>query len=239
VTYWALKAVLTPLLRFFFRVRVEGTEHVPTQGPAILASNHVSFSDSIFLPLVLRRRITFVAKAEYFEDPKTAWFFRAVGQIPIKREGGSASEGALAAARDVLQNDGLFGIYPEGTRSPDGRLYRGKTGVARLGFQTSAPIIPVAMIGTREAQPIGQVMPRLFMPITVRFGKPIDSARFADHKDDPLVLRQLTDEVMFELRALSGQEYVDRYAKRKADVEDTVEPANIGPQPTPELATVG
>src|SRR5438094_8155286 len=133
--YWVLKAILTPMLRLLFKVKPEGKDAVPADGPAILASNHVSFSDSIFLPLVLRRRITFVAKAEYFEDPKTAWFFRAVGQIPIKREGGSASEGALAAAREVLQNQGLFGIYPEGTRSPDGRLYRGKTGVAPLALQ--------------------------------------------------------------------------------------------------------
>jgi 1-acyl-sn-glycerol-3-phosphate acyltransferase len=123
-----LKAVLSPLLRFFYRIRVEGIEHVPKTGGAILASNHVSFSDSVFLPLVLRRRLTFVAKAEYFDDPKTAWIFRALGQIPIRRGGGSASAGALEAASEVLQAGGLFGIYPEGTRSPDGRLYRGRTG---------------------------------------------------------------------------------------------------------------
>src|SRR3954470_2447307 len=166
MAYWVMKAILSPILRFFFRIRVEGLEHVPTDGSAILASNHVSFSDSIFLPMVLKRRVTFVAKAEYFEDKKTAWFFRAVGQIPIKREGGNASERALASARDVLAAGQLFGIYPEGTRSPDGRLYRGKTGVARLALQTGAPVLPVAMIGTREAQPIGQVKPNLFMPIT-------------------------------------------------------------------------
>jgi 1-acyl-sn-glycerol-3-phosphate acyltransferase len=229
VAYWVVKAVLTPILRFLFKVRVEGAEHLPGDGAAILASNHVSFSDSIFLPLVLKRRITFVAKAEYFEDPKTAWFFRAVGQIPIKREGGSAAERALASARDVLQSGNLFGIYPEGTRSPDGRLYRGKTGVARLALQTGAPVLPVAMIGTREAQPIGQVVPRFFMPITIRIGAPMDFTRFADRIEDPLVLRQITDEIMFELRELSGQEYVDRYAKRKSDVEDTnPEPARIG-----------
>src|SRR5207249_9168399 len=131
-TYWVLKAILTPILRLLFRVRVEGAENVSASGAAILASNHLSFSDSIFLPMVLRRRITFVAKAEYFEDPKTAWFFRAVGQIPIKRGGGSASQRALDSAMEVLQSGGLFGIYPEGTRSPDGRVYKGHTGVARL-----------------------------------------------------------------------------------------------------------
>src|SRR3954447_23983875 len=128
MTYWVLKAILTPILRFLFRVRVEGLENVPAKGPAILASNHLSFCDSIFLPLVLRRRMTFVAKAEYFEDPKTAWFFRAVGQIPIKRGGGSPSRRALESAREVLEAGGLFGIYPEGTRSPDGRLHKGHTG---------------------------------------------------------------------------------------------------------------
>ena len=224
MTYWVLKAVLTPLLRFLFKVRVEGVEHVPKHGPVIMASNHVSFCDSIFLPLVLRRRITFVAKAEYFDDPKTAWFFRAVGQIPIKREGGSASQRALDSAREVLEGGGIFGIYPEGTRSPDGRLYKGHTGVARLALQTGAPVIAVAMIGTREAQPIGQVKPNFFMPITVRFSRPMRFDRYADRKDDPTVLRSITDEVMFELRELSGQEYVNQYAKRKDAETESIPP---------------
>ncbi|MDQ3757507.1 MAG: 1-acyl-sn-glycerol-3-phosphate acyltransferase [Actinomycetota bacterium] len=215
MTYWVLKAILTPILRFLFRVRAEGLEHVPTSGPVILASNHVSFSDSIFLPLVLRRRVTFVAKAEYFEDKKTAWFFRAVGQIPIKREGGSASQRALASAGEVLQQGGVFGIYPEGTRSPDGRLYKGHTGVARLALQHRVPVVAVAMVGTREAQPIGQVVPRFFMPITVRFSKPMTFERYYDRAEDPRVLREITDSIMFELRELSGQEYVGQYAKRK------------------------
>ena len=225
MAYWILKAVLTPVLRFFFRVRVQGLDQLPADGPAILASNHVSFCDSIFLPMVLRRRVTFVAKAEYFEDPKTAWFFRAVGQIPIKREGGSASERALASAREVLAHGGLFGIYPEGTRSPDGRLYKGHTGVARLALRTRTPVLAVAMVGTREAQPIGQVMPRLFMPITIRIGRPmrLEGEGLAG---DPLMLRRFTDEVMFELRELSEQKYVERYAARKGTVED-VEPARV------------
>ena len=239
MAYWVLKAVLTPLLRFFYRVRVEGLEHVPESGPAILASNHVSFSDSIFLPLMLRRRVTFVAKAEYFEDPKTAWFFRAVGQIPIKRTGGSASEGALAAARDVLDGGGLFGIYPEGTRSPDGRLYKGHTGVARLALQTQAPVLAVAMVGTREAQPIGQVMPRVFMPITIRISEPLSFDRYVERADDPHVLRAITDEVMFELRELSGQTYVNAYAKRK-DVPEAAgaEPPPSAPSPVVVAAAV-
>ena len=233
MAYWVLKAVLTPLLRFFFRVRVEGAEHIPTSGGAILASNHISFCDSIFLPLVLRRRITFVAKAEYFEKKKTAWFFRAVGQIPIKREGGSASQRALASAAEVLDNGGLFGIYPEGTRSPDGRLYRGHTGVARLGLQCKVPVFAVAMVGTREAQPIGQVMPKLFMPITVRISPAMHFDQYEDRADDPAVLRQITDEIMFELRELSEQEYVNTYAKRKDTVSVEAAPASHIESPAP------
>ena len=222
MAYWIVKCLWTPIFRFFWRVKVEGLEHVPATGGAILAGNHLAVFDSFFLPLVIKRRMTFVAKAEYFEDPKTAWFFRAVGQIPIKREGGSASQRALASAKEVLDKGGLFGIYPEGTRSPDGRLYKGHTGVARLAVQTGAPIIPVAMIGTRETQPIGQAMPRAFMPVTIRVGKPIRVDRYRDCADDPMVLRQITDEVMFELRELSGQEYVNTYAARKKQAEEGV-----------------
>jgi 1-acyl-sn-glycerol-3-phosphate acyltransferase len=230
VTYWVVKAILTPFLRLLFKVRADGRDNVPAEGAAILASNHLSFSDSIFLPLMIRRRITFVAKAEYFEDPKTAWFFRAVGQIPIKRGGGSASQRALDSAMDVLSAGGLFGIYPEGTRSPDGCLYKGHTGVARLALKSGVPVIAVAMIGTREAQPIGQVKPNFFSPIGVKFSKPMHFDKYADRADDPRVLRQITDEIMFELRALSDQEYVDRYAKRGEVVEE-VGTAKVGALP--------
>jgi 1-acyl-sn-glycerol-3-phosphate acyltransferase len=238
MAYWLLKAILTPLLFFFYRVRVEGLEHVPKKGGAILASNHLSFCDSFFLPLVVRRRVTFVAKAEYFDDPKTAWFFRAVGQIPIKRSGGSASQGALDAATEVLEGGGLFGIYPEGTRSPDGRLYRGHTGVARLALKCDVPILAAAMIGTTEVQPIGQVRPNFFRPVTIRFSEPMDFSRCADRADDPLVLRQITDEVMFELRRLSGQQYVDQYAKRKAAAAQGRAPETeaIEAAPTPVIS---
>ena len=243
MTYWLAKAVLTPILRFFYRVRVEGLEHVPAEGPLILASNHVSFCDSIFLPMVLRRRVTFVAKAEYFDDPKTSWFFRAAGQIPIRRDGGSASEGAMAAARGVLEAGGVFGIYPEGTRSPDGRLYRGHTGVARLALQCRCPIVPVAMIGTREAQPIGQVVPRVFVPITIRIGRPLTYDRMRHRASDRLALRDITDEVMYELQCLSGQEYVPSYAKRSGS--ETAEAGAARPvraqalAPPPVLAAAG
>src|SRR3954451_12318028 len=177
MAYWVVKAILTPIFRFFWRVKVEGVEHVPAQGGAILAGNHLAVFDSFFLPLVIKRRVTFVAKAEYFEDKKTAWFFRAAGQIPIKRGGGSASMRALESAQEVLEDGNLFGIYPEGPRSPDGRLYKGHTGVGRLALRTKAPVFAVAMLGTREAQPIGQAKPRFFMPITIRISRPLTFER--------------------------------------------------------------
>jgi len=215
VTYWVLKVLLSPFFFLFWRIEVEGREHVPAQGPVILAPNHVAFLDSMFLPLVLRRRVTFVAKSEYFDSWKTAWFFRAVGQIPMRREGGSASERALAAARDVLKSGQALGIYPEGTRSPDGRLYRGHTGVARLALQCGVPVIPVGMVGTSEVQRPGSNLPRPFKKVTVRFGVPLDLSRFERNEaNDPLTLRAATDELMFEIRNQTGQEYVDRYAKR-------------------------
>ena len=224
MAYRILKVVLTPLFRFFWRVRVEGLENVPAEGAAILASNHLAVLDSFFLPLMLRRRITFVAKAEYFEKKTTAWFFRAAGQIPIKRGGGQASLAALEAAKEVLGRGELFGIYPEGTRSPDGRLYKGHTGVARLALQCQVPVLAVAMIGTREIQTIGRVMPRCFMPVTVRVSAPMTFG--AADQTDPLSLRHITDEIMFEIRELSGQEYVNAYAARKG-ASPAAEPAGV------------
>jgi 1-acyl-sn-glycerol-3-phosphate acyltransferase len=217
MAYWLMKVVLTPILRIVYRVKVEGKEHVPTRGPVILAANHRSFLDSIFLPLVIRRRVTYVAKAEYFDDPKTAWFFRSVGQIPIRREGGSASEGALAAATDVLESGGVFGIYPEGTRTRDGLTHRGHTGVARLAMRTGAPVIPVGLVGTDECQPTDKKLPRLFRTVEVRFGRPIAAEHYTHH-DERLALRQLTDELMFEIVQLCGRyEYQDTYATKKAE----------------------
>jgi len=215
--YWVVKAVLTPVIRVLFRVKVEGRENIPPNGAVILASNHRSFLDSIFIPAVLRRRVTFVAKAEYFDDPKSAWFFRGVGQIPIRREGGSASERALASATEVLQSGGVFAIYPEGTRTRDGFLHRGHTGVARLSLRTGTAIVPVGLIGTDEVQPVDRRMPRLFRRVTVRFGEALDPARYGDFEQEHLALRELTDEVMFEICQLSGYEYVDTYATKKAE----------------------
>ena len=215
--YWVIKGTLTPVLRAGYRIRVEGKEHIPRDGGAILAANHRSFLDSIFLPLVVRRRVTFVAKAEYFDDAKTAWFFRGCGQIPIRREGGSASERALASAMDVLRDGGIFAIYPEGTRTRDGYLHRGHTGVARLALRSGAPIIPVGLIGTDEVQPVDKKMPRLFRPVSIRFGEPFEPSRYGGRENDHLALREFTDEVMYEICQLSGYEYVDTYATRKAE----------------------
>jgi 1-acyl-sn-glycerol-3-phosphate acyltransferase len=215
--YWVVKAVLTPILRVCYRIKVEGRENVPRHGPVILASNHRSFLDSVFLPLVLPRRVTFVAKAEYFDDPKSAWFFRGIGQIPIRREGGSASERALASAAEVLSAGGVFAIYPEGTRTRDGYMHRGHTGVARLAFRTEVPVVPVGMIGTDEVQPVDRRMPRLFRRVTIRFGEPIDPARYGPGEENHMALRELTDELMYEIGQLSGYEYVDTYATKKAE----------------------
>ena len=220
--YWLLKkVVLGPILNLVFKPWVDGEQNIPEEGGAIFASNHLSFSDSIFLPLVVPRRITFVAKEDYFtgtgvKGMLTAAFFRGVGQIPIDRSGGSASEGAMRSGLRVLSRGEFFGIYPEGTRSPDGRLYKGKTGMARLALEAKVPIIPVAMIDTDKAQPTGQLLPNI-MRIGIRIGKPMDFSRYEGMEGDRFVLRSITDEVMYELMLLSGQEYVDVYA---ASVKD-------------------
>jgi 1-acyl-sn-glycerol-3-phosphate acyltransferase len=215
VGYWLMKALLSPVFYVGWRVTVSGRHNVPRGGPVILAPNHTSFCDSFFLPLVLARRVTFVAKAEYFDSWKTAWFFRSAGQIPMRREGGTASERALAAARDVLQHGGVLGVYPEGTRSPDGRLYRGHTGVARLALQCGVPVVPVGITGTTDVQPIGSNMMRPFKHVGIQLGVPLDLKMLSpDHASDPMALRRVADDLMFQIRELTGQEYVNRYAKR-------------------------
>jgi 1-acyl-sn-glycerol-3-phosphate acyltransferase len=235
MAYWVVKIILTPVLRVVFRVRSAGTANVPRQGPVILASNHRSFIDSIFLPLVVRRRVTFVAKAEYFESRKTAWFFRAVGMIPLKRGGGPASARALAAARDVLAAGGVLGIYPEGTRSPDGRLYRGHTGVARLSMECQAPVVPVAQFGTAEVQPIGATWPKFFRRVEVKLGAPLRGEGGSDGSSD---LRRFTNEVMAAIASLSGQEFVDQYAKRdKGRLAAPGSEADPVPPDAPEVQT--
>lgn len=213
--YWFFKFVLTPFIFAIWRISVRGGRHVPMRGPAIVASNHVSFLDSFFVPVSVLRRMTFVAKAEYFDRWRTRWFFQGIGQIPMQRDGGSASESALLAARGVIAKGNLLGIYPEGTRSVDGRLHRGKTGVARLAISTGAPIVPCGVRGSREVLPKGKRMPRAGK-VHVSFGEPIDPAPFAAMADRQLATRMLTDEVMRRIRELSGQEYVDEYAGRQA-----------------------
>ena len=223
--YWVVKAILTPILRTLFRPWIEGGDHIPHEGGAILASNHLSFSDSIFLPLVVPRRITFLAKADYFtgrgvKGKLTKGFFAGVGQVPIDRSGGKASEAALRTGLRILGEGNLLGLYPEGTRSPDGRLYRGKTGVARMALEAGVPVIPVAMINTDVVQPTGKKIPKLGR-VGVRIGKPLDFSRYKGMEGDRFVLRSITDEIMYELMLLSGQEYVDQYAtSAKADIEE-------------------
>ena len=220
--YWVLKTViLGPLLKMLFRPWVEGEEHIPERGAAIFASNHLSFSDSIFLPLVVPRRMTFLAKADYFtggglKGRLTAAFFKGVGQVPVDRSGGKASEAALSSGLKILGRGELLGLYPEGTRSPDGRLYKGKTGVARMALEAGVPVIPVAMIDTDKAQPTGKIIPKV-MRVGVRVGKPLDFSRYQGMEDDRFVLRSITDEVMYALMELSGQEYVDMYAGSMKD----------------------
>lgn len=222
--YWFLKRViLGPILRVVYRPWAEGLEHVPATGPAIVASNHLSFSDSLFMPLVVPRRVTFLAKSDYFTGRGikgwlTRVFFRGIGQVPVDRAGGKASEAAIGAALKILGRGDLLGIYPEGTRSPDGRLYRGKTGVARMALEAKVPVIPVAMIDTEKMQPPGRLIPRIMRP-GLRFGKPLDFSRYEGMEDDRYVLRSVTDEIMYALMDLSGQEYVDIYAQRaKAEI---------------------
>jgi len=222
VYYWVVKAVLGPLLRILFRPWAEHAENVPRTGPVIIASNHLSFSDHFFAPLPLPRKVVFLAKSEYFtgrglKGLVSKAFFSGVGQIPVDRSGGEASERALRTGLRVLARGHVLGIYPEGTRSPDGRLYRGKTGVARLALEARAPVVPCAMIGTFEFQPPGSIRPRLSVRPGVRFGEPLDFSRYYGLETDRIVLRAVTDEIMYAIMKLAGQEYVDQYAKRSKD----------------------
>lgn len=210
--YTVSKAIMTPVFRFLWHFDVSGLEHVPRRGPAIMAPNHISVIDSFVLPCSLDRRISFVGKAEYLDDWKTRRLFPALGMVPIDRSGGSAAQRAMDTAARILDDGELFGIYPEGTRSRDGLLHKGRTGVARLSMRTGAPIIPVGIRGTREIQPPDQPLPKPFMSIEINIGAPIDPARFRARDGEPLLYREITDEVMFEISQLSGQEYVHTYA---------------------------
>jgi 1-acyl-sn-glycerol-3-phosphate acyltransferase len=231
VFYWLLKhVVLGPLLKLIFRPQVQGRDNVPGSGPVILACNHLSFSDSIFTPLIVRRKVTFVAKAEYFTGKGLkGWlmrqFFAGTGTIPVDRSGGKAAQAALDTLLRVLAAGGVAGIYPEGTRSPDGRLYRGKTGVARLALESGAVVVPVALLNTDEIQPTGTLIPKI-KKVRMRFGEPLDFSRYAGARGDRFVERAITDEIMYELMTLTGREYVDIYA---ASLKTSIE----APTPSP------
>ena len=215
--YWILKSLfLGPYLRSTFRPWLSGAENVPATGPVILASNHISVVDSLFLPLMLRRRVTFLAKSDYFTGTGVKGFvlktfMNGIGQLPIDRSGGRASEASLGSGLQVLQRGAVLGIYPEGTRSPTGKLYRGRTGVARMILEAKAPVVPVAMFDTDKAMPIGTRIPKV-RRIGIVIGEPLDFSRFEGLEGDRFILRAITDEIMVEIGRLSGQEYVDVYA---------------------------
>jgi 1-acyl-sn-glycerol-3-phosphate acyltransferase len=227
--YTVARAVLIPTFKFLWRLELEGAERIPEHGGAIFAPNHLSVLDHFVLGAALPRRITFVGKAEYMDSWKTKYLFPALGMIPIDRSGGSAADGALNAAATVLGQGEFFGIYPEGTRSRDGKLHRGHTGVARLALRSGCPIFPVGLQGTLEVQPPDASMPRPFRMMRVRVGRPIDTARYADRAGDRMALRQITDEVMYEIRSLSGQDYVDTYATKTSENLPSAEPVKIVP----------
>ncbi len=213
--YWVIKHILLgPLLRLIYRPRARGLRNIPRTGGFILAANHLSFVDSLFMPLVCPRPVVFLGKADYFESWRTRWFFRATGVIPVRRQGGSAGEAAIQAGIEALREGRAVGIYPEGTRSPNGRLYRGKTGVARMALEARVPVIPVAIRGSEDIMPLEAKVPRLSGKVKVEFGKPLMFERYFDRPKDRFVLRSVTDEIMYEIMMLSGQEYVDEYASK-------------------------
>ncbi len=221
--YKAIKAVLGGVMNKAYRIRIEGLENVPKMGSAILAANHISFLDSFFIPLAVPRRVTYLAKAEYWDSWKTRWFFDLVGQIPVRRHDSAKAQAALEAGRQVLNRGGLLGIYPEGTRSPDGQCYRGKTGVARMALDTHSPVIPVGLVGTREIMAKDAKMPRVRGDVTVRFGTPHSFAD--DQQGDPLALRTFVDGLMYDICSLSGQEYKDEYADKRSKSRESVSSA--------------
>ena len=229
--YWLFKFVfMGPLLSLLGRPKVEGLEYVPDSGAVILASNHLAVADSFYKCLVVKRRITYLAKAEYFTGSGLKgwfqrWFYTAAGQVPIDRTDADSANAALTTAMRVLSDGKLLGMYPEGTRSPDGRLYKGKTGLARVALETGVPVIPVAMIGTDVVNPPGSKMWK-FGRVQVKFGKPMDFTRFEGLAGNRFIERAVIDEVMYELMRLSGQEYVDLYA---ADIKESAQAAAAKP----------
>jgi 1-acyl-sn-glycerol-3-phosphate acyltransferase len=209
--YRVLRASLPSIVMPYFKVSVEGIENVPERGAAVIAGNHLSFIDSIVLALALPRPLYYLGKSDYWESARTRWLVQGAGVVPVYRDGGDKGEGSLRAGVRLLERGDLLGIYPEGTRSPDGRLYRGKTGPVRMALEAGVPIVPFGIIGSDVAMPQDRKVVRR-VPITLRFGRPIDLSRYHERRTDPLVLRSATDELMYEIMLLSGQEYVDEYA---------------------------
>ncbi len=220
------RRILKPLVSRLWDFDVRGLENVPTTGPAVLCPNHAAAIDSAFVPAVLDRNLIYVGKAEYLDDWKTAKLFPAMGMIPIDRRGGDHAKAALDAAKAVLEGGGLFGIYPEGTRSRSGKLHKGHTGAARLAIETGAPIIPVGLIGTAEVQPVDSVLPKFFRPVGIRFGEPIEVERYRQRVGDRALYRELTDEIMYEIQQLTGLEYVHVYAG-KGEAEVAAKPVGV------------
>jgi len=206
--YKASHAVLGPILRTLWRIDTQGEEHVPDQGPAILASNHLSYLDHFLMPAVVDRPVYFISKAEHFDVPVQSWLFEQWGVIPLER--GEGDDEALEQAAAVLEDGDLFGIYPEGTRSIDGRLHKGHTGVARLALRVGVPIVPVGMVGTYEALPKGESLPR-FPEVEVLFGEPMTFEDLHGRHEEYNVVRKVTDQVMHAIQGLTGQTYVDEY----------------------------
>ncbi|WP_408610947.1 lysophospholipid acyltransferase family protein [Brevibacterium yomogidense] len=232
--YWFLKRIVVgPILRVLFRPWTRGLEHLPVKDGAIIAANHLSFIDSIFVPIAVPRPVVYLAKNDYFTRPGVRgsaqrWFLRVTNQLPMDRGGGAGSEDSLRSGLEVLRAGALLGIYPEGTRSPDGKLHRGRTGVARLAIAAGVPVVPAALIGTDAVQPKGRTVPRI-RRVGVVFGEPLDFARYEGRSGDRHVLRSVTDEIMYEIMRLSGQEYVDTYAashKPKLLTADPPDPAD-------------
>ncbi len=237
--YRALRRIVPPVANRYLHVQVEGLENIPDTDPAILACNHLSFIDSIVLPMNVPRPVYFLGKSDYWDSWRTRWFFQGTGVIPVQRGGGGSADASLRTGVEILQSGDLLGIYPEGTRSPDGRLYRGKTGPVRMALEADVPIVPCAVLGSDRALPTGSYRPRRH-PVTVRYGRPLDLSRFRDRRTDPFVLRSATDELMYEIMLLSEQEYVDEYAARvksgEVDLRAALEPPTA---PAPSEEDVG
>ena len=225
--YRTLKRALPPVLNPYLKVTVEGLENVPATEPAILACNHLSFIDSMVMPMNVSRPVYFLGKSDYWDSWKTRWFFQGTGVIPVRRGGKGEGDASLATGVEILRSGDLLGIYPEGTRSPDGRLYRGKTGPVRMALEAQVPIIPCGIKGTEVALPTGARIPKR-EPVLMRYGPPLDLSRYYEDREDPFVLRSATDELMYEIMLLSEQEYVDEYAAKVKSGEVRLDDGGLG-----------